>query len=218
MDESAQQFQSSISQKVALNYRLYLPRNYEQQAEWPLILFLHGRGERGNNLGLLNLTGLPKNIADGQDYPFIIAAPQCPPTSYWTEELEALNALLDALIQKHKVDTSRIYLTGLSMGGTGTWFLAARYPQRFAAIAPICGIGQTWAAQERLQHMPAWVFHGDADSVTSVKRSQEMVAFLQENGAPVKFTVYPGVDHDSWTATYNNPVLYTWFLSHQLRT
>ena len=208
-------FQRTISQTVSLNYLLYLPPDYDKQDRWPVILFLHGRGERGNDLDLVKQHGLAKRIAAGDEFPFIIVSPQCPPDSYWMEELDALNALLDEIIDQHKVDTSRIYLTGLSMGGRGTWHLAGRYPERFAAIAPICGVGNSWLAQERLTDIPIWVFHGDADSVNPFYESEKMVRWLREAGGDVKFTVYPGVDHDSWTVTYDNPELYDWFLSHR---
>ncbi|MBZ0286026.1 MAG: prolyl oligopeptidase family serine peptidase [Anaerolineae bacterium] len=207
-------FSAQISLNVGLRYLLYLPQNYESQAAWPLILFLHGRGERGSDLDPLKLHGLPRLIHEGQHFPFIIVSPQCPLESYWTEQVEALNALLDAVIATERVDTRRVYLTGLSMGGHGTWLLAGRYPQRFAAIAPICGSGQKWLAEERLTQTPVWAFHGDADPVVPIERSREMVDALRAGGGHVRFTVYPGVDHNSWDATYSNPELYIWFLSH----
>jgi predicted peptidase len=210
------QFTGQITRSVSLNYLLYLPQDYDAQDSWPLILFLHGRGERGDDLELVKKHGLPKKLADGEHLPFVILAPQCPARSNWTEELDGLNALLDDAIASLKVDVSRVYLTGLSMGGSGTWFMAGRYPERFAAIAPICGAGLRWMAQERLLNTPAWVFHGDADPIVPIYYSETMVETLQAAGGNVRFTVYPGVDHDSWTVTYNNPKLYDWFLSHSL--
>lgn len=212
-----QTFQTHVTQKIGLSYWLYLPPDYDAQVEWPLIMFLHGRGERGDDIEMVKKHGLPKNIAEGKDYPFVVVAPQCPLNSHWSEQTEALDALLDHLIANCKIDMNRVYLTGLSMGGAGTWSMATRYPERFAAIVPICGHGQLWLAQERLSTMPIWVFHGDADSIVPVERSQEMVDALRENSS-VKFTVYPGVDHDSWTQTYNNPELYDWLLSHRRQT
>jgi predicted peptidase len=213
----AKTFEGQYSRRVSLNYLLYLPPEYSTQARWPLILFLHGRGERGSDLELVKLHGLPRRLAAGDHFPFVIAAPQCPAGSYWLEELDALESLLDHLIDQYAIDPRRVYLTGMSMGGRGTWHLAARCPQRFAAIAPICGVGNNWIAQERLSTMPIWVFHGDADSVTPVEESEKMVRWLREVGGNVRFTAYPGVDHDSWTAAYNTPELYTWFLSHSLQ-
>ncbi|MAS35721.1 MAG: phospholipase [Anaerolineaceae bacterium] len=209
-----QHFSGEIRRSFELNYLLYLPPRYDAQDSWPLILFLHGRGERGHDLEKVKVTGLPKRIADGDHFPFVIVMPQCPADSYWTEETEALNALLDHVIDNLKVDTTRVYLTGLSMGGRGTWFLAGRYPQRFAAIAPICGPGLGWFAQERLGKLPVWIFHGEADSVSPVSESENMARLLKQAGGNVRLTIYPGVDHDSWTQTYDNPELYKWFLSH----
>ncbi|MBZ0300434.1 MAG: prolyl oligopeptidase family serine peptidase [Anaerolineae bacterium] len=210
----AHRFSSEIRLRVDLNYLLYLPPDYESRESWPLILFLHGRGERGDDLEQVKLHGLPRRIAQGDHFPFIIVAPQCPASSYWTEELDALNALLDEVIAHYLVDSRRIYLTGLSMGGRGTWFLAGRYPERFAAIAPICGVGLNWQAQERLTNLPVWAFHGEADSVNPVTESINMIRWLREAGGNARLTLYPGVDHDSWTETYHNPELYDWFLSH----
>lgn len=214
MSQTEQSFSASITRTVSLNYLLYLPPDYEAHDSWPLILFLHGRGERGDNLELVKKHGLPKKLESGEPLPFVIISPQCPAGSYWTEELDALNALLDDVLANLKVDARRVYLTGLSMGGSGTWYLAARYPQRFAAIVPICGVGNRIAAQERLQNMPVWVFHGDADPIIPISESEKMVEALQSVDGNVRFTVYPGVGHDSWTAAYNTPELYDWFLSH----
>lgn len=209
-------FDKQHTTHIKLNYLLHLPENYDSQDSWPLILFLHGRGERGDDLDLVKLHGLPRLIEAGQQFPFIIVSPQCPlPTSWWLHQTEALNALLDDVIARYKVDTKRVYLTGLSMGGAGAWFLAGRYPERFAAVAPICGAGMRWLA-DPLASLPIWVFHGDADSIVPIARSEEMVDALQQFGGNPRFTVYPGVDHNSWDLTYANPELYTWFLSHSL--
>lgn len=217
MGQQSVSFDTTLNQNVSLKYLLYLPENYDAQAEWPLILFLHGRGERGDDLNMVKLHGLPRLIEAGQQFPFIIVSPQCPlPTTWWLHQVEALNALLDDVVARYKVDQKRIYLTGLSMGGGGTWFLAGRYPERFAAIAPICGSGMRWLA-EQIAPLPVWVFHGDADTVVPIARSEEMVETLRQVGGNPRFTVYPGVDHNSWDLTYANPELYTWFLEHQLR-
>jgi predicted peptidase len=127
---------------------------------------------------------------------------------------DALNALLDEVVAQYKVDKKRIYLTGLSMGGYGTWALAGTSPERFAAIVPICGGGDP-ADARRLKDIPTWVFHGAKDSVVPLSRSEEMVKALKEAGSDVKFTIYPEAEHDSWTETYNNPKLYEWLLQHK---
>ena len=122
--------------------------------------------------------------------------------------------MLDEIQGKYKVDPDRVYLTGLSLGGFGTWETATQHPERFAAIAPICGGGRPFMAR-RLKNLPAWVFHGEKDPVVPIKRSEEMVEALKAAGGDVKFTRYPEAQHDSWTETYNNPQLYEWFLQHK---
>lgn len=217
MPQREQTFEKTITKQARLNYLLYLPPEYDSQESWPLIMFLHGRGERGNNLKLVRQHGPPKRIAEGDDFPFIVVSPQCPAGSYWTEELDALAALLDDIIASYNVNTRRVYLTGMSMGGRGTWFLAGRYPERFAAIAPVCGAGLSWIAVERLRNMPVWAFHGDADTVVPTYESENMVGWLRDVGNEARLTLYPGVGHDSWTQAYNTPELYEWFLSHSLQ-
>ena len=142
--------------KVTFRYLLYLPKDYEQRKSCPLMLFLHGRSERGDNLELLKRHGPPKLIAAGKDFPFIVVSPQCS-TGRW--EPVKLAVLLDEIVGRYKVDQDHIYVTGLSMGGFGTWALAAYEPDRFAALAPICGSADPFGAKE-IAHIPEWVFHG----------------------------------------------------------
>lgn len=201
-----------IKRVVDCRYLLYLPEHYESQDRWPLMLFLHGAGERGDNVEKVKIHGPPKLIAQGKHFPFVVVSPQCPDGQWW--DIEMLGALLDRIERDCKVDPDRIYVTGLSMGGFGTWALACAQPDRFAAIAPICGGGEPKLARQ-ITHLPTWVFHGDADSTVPVDRSKEMVEALKTAGGNVKLTVYPGVGHDSWTRTYDNPALYEWFLSHR---
>jgi len=200
-----------------INYLIQIPEAYNMSSKtWPLILFLHGAGERGDNLELVKKHGPPKLAENGQfNYPFIVVSPQCPKNDKWTSEhqIMKLDILLDHIISRYRIDTDRIYLTGLSMGGFGTWSLGAKYPERFAALAPICGGGDpAWA--EQLKNIPIWVFHGAKDSVVPVKRSKEMVEAIRKAGGNIKLTVYPDANHDAWTQTYNDPELYYWFLSH----
>jgi predicted peptidase len=195
--------------QVEMKYLLYLPKDYDQKESWPLLLFLHGAGERGDNLELVKKHGPPKLIEAGQDFPFIVVSPQCPRDRRW-EPFE-LAALLDEIVEKHKVDQDRIYVTGLSMGGFGTWSLAAYQPKRFAALVPICGGGEPIVAK-LFAPIPAWVFHGAKDFVVPVERSEKMIEAMKQAGGNVKFTVYPEAGHDSWTETYANPELYEWLL------
>ena len=213
-------FQATIQKDVALDYFLYLPAGYEgSDKEWPLILFLHGMGERGDDLELLKLYGIPKNIEGGMTFPFIIAAPQCPMDTIWSHELDALRALLDLLIGKYRVDTSRIYLTGLSMGGSGSWHFATEYPSLFAAVVPICGWAEPYTGfpdkVKAIKDVPIWVFHGAKDDVIPLSSSQELVEVLEAHQGNVKFTIYPDLDHDSWSEAYANPELYQWLLKQQ---
>ena len=215
LGQQERKFEARITKTVRMNYLLFLPEGYgaKSQEKWPLILFLHGMGERGDDLELVKKHGIPKIVEQKKDFSFIAVSPQCPGTSWWPFELEALNALLDEIVSMYAVDVDRIYLTGLSMGGYGTWNLAAAYPERFAAIAPICGGGDPEKVCA-LKTVPVWAFHGAKDKVVSPEESQKMVNALKECGGDVQLTIYPEAEHDSWTETYNDPKLYEWFLSH----
>jgi predicted peptidase len=198
--------------KVTMKYLLYLPKDYDQKESWPLMLFLHGAGQRGDDLNTIKILGPPKLIEAGKEFPFIVVSPQCPKDKWW-EPLE-LTTLLDEIVERYKVDQDRIYVTGPSMGGFGTWSLAAYQPNRFAAIVPICGGGITmWA--KRLVNLPVWVFHGAKDPSVPLEMSKEMVEALKKNGGSVKFTIYPEANHDAWTETYANPELYKWLLQQK---
>jgi len=199
---------------VTLDYLLYLPADYEQQDAWPLVMFLHGAGERGDDLELVKKHGPPKLVENGKQFPFILVSPQCARGDWWSSKPLELMALVDEISEKYKVDESRVYLTGLSMGGFGTWMLAAYAPERFAAIIPICGGGEVLATRA-LRNMPTWVFHGAKDPVVPLTRSEVMVTALERSNKQVKFTVYPDALHDSWTATYDNPEVYQWLLEQK---
>jgi predicted peptidase len=221
-NQQAKKFSRKISKTVSANYLLYLPKDYSPKGEqrWPLMLFLHGAGERGTNLSLVTVHGPPKIVKNKTDFPFILVSPQCPSNQSWSNDV--LLALLDEVIKKYKVDESRVYLTGLSMGGFGTWSLGLTYPERFAAIAPICGGGETIGLlladpkkARALKSLGVWAFHGAKDPVVPLDESQRMVDALKRLGNDPKFTIYPEAGHDSWTETYNNQDLYRWFLQHR---
>jgi predicted peptidase len=213
-----QQAQTLDKEGVKLDYLLYLPPDYnrDEHNKWPLIVFLHGSGERGTNVNDVKRHGPPK-IAERDDSPlkgrFIIVSPQCQPKQWWNPA--DLNKLLDNVIDRYRVDKDRVYLTGLSMGGFGTWAWAARDPSRFAAIAPMCGGGDPTQA-EKLKALPIWCFHGEMDNTVPISESQEMIDAVKAAGdADVKFTRYPDAGHDCWTRSYANPELYDWFLRHK---
>lgn len=211
--QTAEKFEKQIVKTVSAKYLFYLPKDYgkDPAQKWPLMIFLHGSGESGDDLEKVKMHGPPKLIAGGKDMPFVVVSPQSPGGGWNTE---VLNAMLDEVLKKATIDEDRIYLTGLSMGGFGTWQWALDNPMRFAAIAPICGGGTPYRAR-RIKDVPVWVFHGAKDPTVPIKASEEMVDALKKAGAAeVKFTVYPDAGHDSWTATYDNPELYTWFLAH----
>jgi predicted peptidase len=219
MSQQPFSLERNIVTPVHLEYLRYLPPDYgkEPGKKWPLILFLHGAGERGEFVDAVRIHGIARVVGE-RDIPFVTLSPQCPPNHWWSDFLPALDALVQNAIDTLDVDPNRVYLTGLSMGGFGTWHMAVEYPQRFAAIAPICG-GGLWAYgfPERVSaiaHLPTWVFHGAKDSVVPLQSSQVLVDQLKSCGGDVRFTIYPEADHDSWTETYNNPELYSWFLSH----
>ncbi|QBD81636.1 phospholipase [Ktedonosporobacter rubrisoli] len=202
----------------SLRYLLYLPKEYDEveTERWPLVLFLHGAGERGSNLDLVTRHGPPKLIKEGQKFPFIVVSPQCPYNERWItpSHLDTLAALIDEIEHNYAVDPERIYVTGISMGGFGTWSLAIANPQRFAAIVPICGGGDP-SQVCAIRHLPVRAFHGAKDNVVPLKRSQEMVEALQACHGNAQLTIYPDATHDSWTQTYDSPQLYMWLLEQR---
>ncbi|MBP7558546.1 MAG: dienelactone hydrolase family protein [Chitinophagaceae bacterium] len=193
-----------------LRYLLYLPDGYEKDTaqKWPLMIFLHGSGESGTDLEKVKVHGPPRLIKEGRRFPFIVVSPQA--TNGW--QTFQLIGLLKELKQRLRVNPDKVYLTGLSMGGYGTWDLATEYPNEFAAIAPVCGGGDTSKAWV-LRHVPVWCFHGALDNVVPPMLSEQMVAAVKKYNPAVKFTLYPDANHDSWTATYNNDSFYTWLLA-----
>ena len=213
--QQAQAFEKTVTKTLSCKYLLFLPEGYgEKKQAWPMILFLHGAGERGSDLKKVKKHGPPKIVEKQKDFPFILVSPQCPADEWWTEKDEVLINLLDDIVAQYDVDVHRIYLTGLSMGGYGTWTLACQYPERFAAIVPICGGGKRFMAR-RLKDLPIWAFHGAQDRVVPLKESEEMVNTIKAVGGNAKLTVYPNAGHDSWTETYDNQELYDWFLKHR---
>jgi predicted peptidase len=212
------------SETVPVGYLVYVPRGYgdDPQKKWPLILFLHGSGERGSNPRVLTKQGLPKLLERGDDFPFLIVSPQCPLEKWWWPRTRVLSAFLDHIESAYAVDTERIYATGLSMGGFGTWALAYRYPDRLAAIAPVAGgyYDGTPALPEDicvLKDLPIWAFHGAKDTTVKPSESERVVEALRACGSDVRFTLYPEAGHaESWELAYADPEVYSWLLQHSL--
>jgi predicted peptidase len=213
-------FTSAGTHPINVEYLLYLPKGYQTNSagRWPLMLYLHGAGERSDNVFGVTWHGPPKLVRQGASFPFIIVAPLCPPKQWWNDT--KLLHLLDGVEKEYRVDTNRVYLTGMSMGGSGTWSLGLTQAKRFAAIAPICGnvkpdfLKKLTAEQtEAIQSLPVWAFHGAKDPLIPVAATERMVEALKTMGCTnVAFTKHPHADHDSWTATYNSANLYRWLL------
>lgn len=220
------------AQQAKLPYRLLKPKAVDNGNKYPLVIFLHGAGERGTDNTRQLVHGMADFASDEvmQKYPAFVVAPQCPEGKQWVEvpwsadehampekpsvPLQQTFELIDQLTKELPVDESRIYITGLSMGGFGTWDAIQRRPRFFAAAAPVCGGGDP-AFADNIQHVPVWAFHGDADGAVKVRRSRDMIAALKAAGGSPKYTEYPGVGHDSWTATYRNSEFYAWLFEQK---
>jgi predicted peptidase len=211
--------------KESIRYMLFTPKDYKPEGEpWPLLLFLHGYGEcSDSDLNRVKIHGPPKIVESRPDFPFVVVSPQCPSFERDMDKIIAawqpdpLMRLVDHVAAKLNIDPERIYVTGLSMGGYGTWRLAAAYPERFAAAVPICGGGDPQKIAAKLRDVPIWAFHGAKDLTVPLSESQEMVDAVRAAGGDVRFTVYPDVAHDSWVAAYDDPAVYDWLLSHRRR-
>jgi predicted peptidase len=216
-----------------LNYRLLKPADYDAKHKYPLVLFLHGAGERGSGNDVQLVHG-GRNFVDEamrKRHPAFVVAPQCPTDKKWVEvpwdakshsapedpgpTMKLVFGLLDALQKEFSVDDGRIYGMGLSMGGYGTWDILQRRPELLAAAVPICGGGDP-ARAAAFKSTPVWVFHGDADPAVPVSRSRDMIEALKVAGGRPIYTEYEGVQHDSWTQTFNNRLVWDWlFAQHK---
>jgi predicted peptidase len=209
--QSYQEESREINPTAYQQYLLYLPSNYykEKTAEWPLIVYLHGSGDCGN-LEVMMSDSLPKMLETAKELPFIVACPHLSSIRSWKAD-EVIDFIL-YFSSKFRVDEKRIYLTGVSWGGTGTWVTICAYPDFFAAAAPVCGLDVRESAA-KLIHLPIWVFHGAEDEIYPASVSVGMVEALKSYGANVRFTLYPELGHECWDETYSNPELYEWFLA-----
>ena len=210
-------FETMVKTPVKLHYSLYIPDDYyDNDSDYPLVLYLHGKGERGEDLKKIEVNGLPEVISKGKTFPFLTLAPQCPEFGWWSrsEYVEALADLLNEVVKERRVNTKKIYATGLSMGGYGTLALAKKYPDLFAAIIPICGGMDDHDGIKRLKDMPIWLFHGDLDETHPVERSTTIYDLLSPINKNIKLTIYECVGHNSWDETYANDEIYDWLLSY----
>lgn len=199
---------------ISFGYFLYVPKNKDNE-KLPLIVFLHGAGERGNgttDLEKVKVHGLPKYVAEGNEYPAIILAPQCPEGRVWNNLIFALKELIDNVIDNYNVDINRISITGISMGGFGSWEMGISYPNLFSAIAPICGGGLSWRC-EALKNIPIWAFHGDIDDVVPLKNSVEMVDAVNKIGGKARLTILHNIAHNSWEEAYTSSNVVDWLIS-----
>ncbi len=227
-----------ISGKDTLPYRLLLPENYDASKKYPLIYFLHGAGERGNDNEKQLVHGAKLFLKDSvrRNFPAIIVFPQCPSNSFWsnvdfkmedgkrqfffresgapTVAMMLAQSLLKKVMKQYKVEKKQVYVGGLSMGGMGTFEIVSRNPKLFAAAIPICGGGNTaWARQ--MKKPKWWIFHGAKDDVVSPYLSQQMADALKANGALVKFTLYPNANHNSWDAAFAEPDFLPWLFGQK---
>lgn len=203
----------SAARSFSLRYVVYLPEGYAATIRsWPLVVYLHGSGERGTDRQALERQGLPK-LAAGKSFPFILVAPQIPEGQVWNEE--PLTYLLDELETTLWIDTSRIYLTGISMGAFGVWDLAVATPDRFAALLAISGGGNPVEVCQ-LKDVPVWIVHGLQDDVIPVSWSETLYKRLESCGGNVKLTIHPDAGHDAWSRTYEDPAVLEWLLKQRL--
>lgn len=202
-------------------YVVFVPHDYTPEKEYPVILFLHGSGERGDDGMAPVLQGIGNAIKfknHEKSFPFLVVFPQARKGGNWKAgEPDARSALaiLDEVQRAYRTDPKRVYLTGLSMGGYGTWSLAAAHPGRWAALVPICGGGDP-ATADQIKHIPVWCFHGADDKGVPAKLSRAMIEALRKAGAEPRYTEYPYVGHNSWDPAYVTPELYPWLLSRKL--
>ncbi|MFK7788648.1 MAG: prolyl oligopeptidase family serine peptidase [Phycisphaeraceae bacterium] len=216
MNQNEARFEVEVKETKTLDYLIALPEGYEADGDdVPLLLFLHGAGERGNDLKKVKLHGPPMMVENGHDFGAIVVSPQCPKDSWWSWEIDTLIALLDKIEAQYNVDPKRIYVTGLSMGGYGTFALAARQPERFAAAVPVCGGGVYFDAK-RLANTPTWAFHGENDRVVPLEESTRMIEIMNRRGGKrAKLTTYPGVGHNSWDKAYDDEAMWKWLFEQK---
>jgi predicted peptidase len=214
-----------------LPYRLLKPSKLEADKKYPLVLFLHGAGERGTDNAKQLIHGGSTFLAHREKFPAFVLFPQCPDGNRWVEvnwsdkdphttpaepspSMRLVRQLLDKLLAEQPIDAKRIYIMGLSMGGFGTWDFLTRYPELVAAAVPICG-GADNSAATKIKDIPIWVFHGEKDTVVHTVRSKSIVEALKKQGSQVKYTEFPRVAHNSWTPALQSEELFPWLFSQK---
>ncbi|GAB5526158.1 MAG: dienelactone hydrolase family protein [Roseivirga sp.] len=238
-DKSAFEKREHSYQQGTLPYRVLYPENFDKSKQYPLVYFLHGAGERGtdNEKQLVHGSKLFLDSQNRKGYPAIVVFPQCPPDDYWANVSREVNpqtgkrdfifakkgkptgamkgalSLIDSLVKLSYVDKSRVYISGLSMGGMGTFELVSRRPDTFAAAMPICGGDNPKSAGKYAKKVPFWVFHGAKDDVVPPKFSEQMVAALKVKEGTVKLSLYPNANHNSWDSAFAEPEFLSWLFS-----
>ncbi|MFY0689611.1 MAG: dienelactone hydrolase family protein [Cyclobacteriaceae bacterium] len=203
----------SSARGESFNFLLYEPQDVSSAT--PLVVFLHGGGEGGDNVELVKKHGLPKLIDQGRSFPFYMLAPQSPYESgFWDDRM--VDEMVDRLVDSLNIDVKRIYLTGLSRGGYGVWRMAVNNPKKYAAMISVCAASIPLPYVRRLSHLPVWLFHGDADPVIPTEQSVQAYELMKPNNDKVKLTIYPGVGHDSWVNAFEKEPIYEWLLSQKL--
>lgn len=206
-------FQTSTVRNEKMQFFLYTPK--QDQEKYPLVVFLHGGGQSGNEIDSVRTHGLPKLITEGRDFPFYVFAPQNPyKNGLWDDRL--IDKMVDNLIDSLKIDTDRIYLTGLSRGGYGVWSMAINHPQKYAAMISVCAATIPMTYLNSRTALPVWFFHGKKDNIVSVQQTIEAYDKLKTLNPDVKITIYPEANHDSWTKAFENDEVYEWLLTHGL--
>lgn len=199
-----------------IQYLLKKPNDFNPEMNYPVLLFLHGAGTRGNDIRKLYTNPFFQLIESHHDFPFVIVAPLCEENT-WFDIWERLKMLVNEIAALPFTDRDRIYLMGASMGGYATWQLAMSMPEHFAAIVPICGGGMYWNAG-RLVNVPIWAFHGAKDSTVLLEESIKMVETVKHYGGDSRLTVYPENGHDAWSDTYRNPEVFAWLLKQKKKS
>ena len=203
-------------QLTNLDYLIQLPHGYDEETNrwWPLVFYLHGIGESGHDLTKVLRFGPPRLVAQGKDLPCIVVSPQLPPGYFWFRESNLALAILDEVMRSNRVDQTRVCITGNSMGAFGAIVMAAREPERFASLVPICG-GVDYVDSLRLHDVPIWAFHGEQDPIIPVAESRRLVRLVNEIGGHARLTIYPDLGHNCWDRAYDDPALWDWILAQK---